>query len=826
MIRNLYEVLADVVDETSIKQMYSAEDLVDRDQLEKDALGEFGRLALGEKRSVKVINPKTLKAWGGEDLATTFAHSKPWQKKLVATYKKNEPKSPKNIIIVDGDMIVDGHHRAMAALLAGRTIQCIDLGDDLSEAEKEKPKAKPIPHEEPILTVKLVDGKKTRDTIAVDFIGGGHYFAYPDLIPKGEVWIEQDLAPDEQTDILVHELIEYALMKQGMTYTPAHNMANKLEKVFRGFEGRWKTKQAPDGDKKVEESLLVESYNRALPHFIKYLNGGVDPYDFTHLLAEFFEDEGIKTPEGFDEDEPYEFLDTPEFEAMKDQFTGWLHKRVMEDGSHFDATMPTYLFMSGAKLVPRQTWLIHFSDNASDIATNGFRFGAEDFTALGLTTHFGDKVRKKGPGWNFAFKANDRRGVIGGIKKYGKEAVVFQSGGVEAFHDGDNESQVVFWGPNVKERFYIHSDGGEWQVKNPATDRILATGKLMDMIGWIQQNHAQYAKVITNDIPQKPIQPTPKADREKLLAKTPEKIPQPFESVAEETVSKNKIERLKTKGFFKGGKTEKTVAINYDAWIDRDGNYYPVHGEGHQEAAEIIAGKTESQLEKAGWCKVSNNAIFAGDNFHFTDGQRAVLQVWRKVWGEGVSLPTMGGDLYKEWTGQDHHLTSEDEAETPKGVCPKCGLAKHSAIPHLCPKGRSKWGAKGGKFTTPERPRFKEKIAESTEEDLLVVVNQFASNKHPDDHVPEDYRWARDKAFNTEGLIHMMPGGLAGWRSFLGDAVKESPDKYAKLSKTEKIDDPVILSPGHIWDGWHRIAAAIVNGHKTIPAIVGKLHAR
>ena len=35
-----------------------------------------------------------------------------------------------------------------------------------------------------------------------------------------------------------------------------------------------------------------------------------------------------------------------------------------------------------------------------------------------------------------------------------------------------------------------------------------------------------------------------------------------------------------------------------------------------------------------------------------------------------------------------------------------------------------------------------------------------------------------------------------------------------------------VISPGHIWDGWHRIAAAIINGHATIPAIVGRLNAR
>jgi hypothetical protein len=796
---------------------------------------------------------------------------------------------------------------------------------------KEKPKAKPVPREEPILTVKLVDGKKTRDSIAVDFIGGGHYYAYPDLIPKDEVWIEQDLAPDEQADILVHELVEYALMsKGGMTYTPAHNLANKLEKVFRNFEGRWKTKQAPDGDKKVEEaatdwkewvqgkceawaknfiaknggeavwiddlpgheklpdfidhqvvvkdgkyydainpkgvddwhdlsfvkwtidgsiakrceksaakdvvkeSLLTESYNRALMPFIKYLNGGIDPYDFSHMLNDFFEEEEITPPEDYDENAPYEFLESAEFEEHKDQFVKWLGNKLSSDMSGSDAYAPTYLFMTGAKLVPRQTWLIHFSDDAYDIASNGFEFGAEDFTAIGLTTHLTDNKRRKGPGWNFAFKADDRD-VKFASKKYGEEAVLFQSAGVEAYHSGDNEQQVVFWGPNVKERFYLQNSDGEWVVRTPVTDKELVRNKnIFNVINWVKQNHGQYRKVIANDQKAKPIQPTPKADRENLLAKPPEKTPQPFEAVEEKKIVGNSTPVLVVVhpgslcgsldfnlGAKKAAEVRKRIAAYVAAY---KGTVIGVMGDlneeidNYPEVEEIVscftetidAGPTDTALKRA------------GRHIRLTYGKNIVTGAW------GDAADGCAYTLAQASKGTLHGSVAMlgEGGETPKGVCPKCGLAKHRSIPHLCSKGRSKWGAKGGKFTTPERPAFKTKPVTEGEEDLLVVVKQYASNKHPDDHAPEDYHWARDKAFNTEGLIHMMPGGLAGWRSFLGDAVKESPDKYAKLSKTEKIDDPVILSPGHIWDGWHRIAAAIVNGHKTIPAIVGKLNAR
>lgn len=715
-----------------------------------------------------------------------------------------------------------------------------DLYRTLSEAakdkpkSKDKPKAKPIPREEPILTVKLVDGKKTRDTIAVDFIGGGHHLVYPEFIPKDEVWIEQDLAPDEQADILVHELIEYALMKQGMTYTPAHNLANKLEKVFRGFEGRWKTKQAP-GAEKVEEALLVEAYNNALPAFIKYLNGGVDPYDFAHLLDEFFEEEGVEVPESYDETSPFDFLETPEFGELKDHFTGWLQKHISEDGSHSDATMPTYLFMSGASLVPRQTWLIHFSNDADEIARDGFKYGAEDFSAIGLTTHFTDEVRKSGPGWNFAFKADDRRGVRGGIGKYGKQAVLFQSAGVDAYHEGDNEQQVVFWGPTVKERFLLQNDGGDWVVKHPSTDKELVRSEnIFDVIGWVKAYHGQYRKVITNAQVAKPIQPTPKADRERLQAVKPERTPLPFEAVNEANSNHTFVAYHGTPVQFTAFKLSTEGQYGPGVYLASDFDDAKEFGWNSQAANEEGNKTNPIQVLKV---RVSFRKPVYGKGDGIIDEVTNITgeTLWPKI---NAKLQKLGHDglIISYPDGKREYIafnpsqvkvlsrTTIKESQGDKGVCPKCGLQKHSVIPHLCPKGRSKWGMKGGRFTTPERRLYKVKVDEG-ESSLLTLVKNVASNEHPDDHVPEDYHWTREKAFNPQSLIHMMPGGLAGWKSWLKDECRMVPGQWDKLAKTNKIEDPVVVSPGHIWDGWHRIAAAIVNGIKTIPAIVGT-HAR
>ena len=146
----------------------------------------------------------------------------------------------------------------------------IHLHRVLSEAVESKPAKKPEKKtaakkeepetikEEAILKVKLVSGVKIRNTVCTDFIGGGHSLVYPKIIPEGEIWIEEELHPDEQLDILVHELVEYALMSKGGQYSPSHTLANKMERVFRDFMKvkdtvRPTPKRSPEV-KRVEES--------------------------------------------------------------------------------------------------------------------------------------------------------------------------------------------------------------------------------------------------------------------------------------------------------------------------------------------------------------------------------------------------------------------------------------------------------------------------------------------------------------------------------------------------------------------------------------------
>lgn len=79
----------------------------------------------------------------------------------------------------------------------------------------------------------LVDGKAVRDLAYVHFTLGGHGWRYR-FIPKGEIWIDDAVAPAERPAILHHELVEVAHMAtSGLCYDDAHAQASRAETRFR-----------------------------------------------------------------------------------------------------------------------------------------------------------------------------------------------------------------------------------------------------------------------------------------------------------------------------------------------------------------------------------------------------------------------------------------------------------------------------------------------------------------------------------------------------------------------------------------------------------------
>lgn len=172
---------------------------------------------------------------------------------------------------------------------------------------------------------------------------------------------------------------------------------------------------------------------------------------------------------------------------------------------------PAFMFFSRPRLI-KNKWLVHFSDNAYAIAKDGFKYGTQELDRLAYSG-CGDIENKFGEGYDFAYDAISATDVFTIVDrnvktpKYGNEFVLFQASGVEVFHDGDQENQVIFYGPSAKNIIYIKGNyppsgvqgDVEWQVCDVTNNRIIyKTNNLEKVIEWAINNYSQYKNRIVS----------------------------------------------------------------------------------------------------------------------------------------------------------------------------------------------------------------------------------------------------------------------------------------------------------------------------------------
>ena len=179
-----------------------------------------------------------------------------------------------------------------------------------------------------------------------------------------------------------------------------------------------------------------------------------------------------------------------------DVFNVWCD--FLYDNENFESGYPTWKYVDYRSIVKNQ-WLIHFSDDAEDIYRDQkFNRGVYDYTTLGLTKHLSDST-KNYSGYNFAYLLNDyiRYGRNRGRWKYGKEAVLFKASGVKVWHYGDEEPQVIFWGPSAFDIVCIreHQSSGDYYVYSNHS-RDLFVGDFDDCVNWVVNNFNQYKRVL------------------------------------------------------------------------------------------------------------------------------------------------------------------------------------------------------------------------------------------------------------------------------------------------------------------------------------------
>lgn len=164
--------------------------------------------------------------------------------------------------------------------------------------------------------------------------------------------------------------------------------------------------------------------------------------------------------------------------------------------------LPTWYYLSSPKIIKKQ-WLIHETDEPYDIYKNGFTYGTDNMYNLGLTTYY-NKESKEFGGYNFAYTLYDfersgttRNGNGQHNFKYGESIILFKCSGVKAYHIGDEEEQVMFWGNRAEDIIMVEYDDDKelWYIESRLNrKRLVEKNSVIEIAEWVDKHYAQYYK--------------------------------------------------------------------------------------------------------------------------------------------------------------------------------------------------------------------------------------------------------------------------------------------------------------------------------------------
>jgi hypothetical protein len=239
------------------------------------------------------------------------------------------------------------------------------------------------------------------------------------------------------------------------------------------------------------------------------------PHEYDYFFDDFLDEEEVDfnkpttTRPGLAVDEPDEevemfennlelinWLEYNQPEIYK-AFAEYLYKKIEYGTLPIpDEEYPSWVFYDNSPKIIKNQWLIHFTDNAESIAKEGFIYGIDDLTKLGLTTYFSDYYRKYG-GYNFAFLLSD----FGNYKRsdksypYGRDAVIFNASGIRVWHRNDEQYQVIFKGSTATNIIPITKGENEiWGVYNKSDRLLYENDDLRKVADWVVNNFSQYRK--------------------------------------------------------------------------------------------------------------------------------------------------------------------------------------------------------------------------------------------------------------------------------------------------------------------------------------------
>ncbi|MEK6828580.1 MAG: GNAT family N-acetyltransferase [Nanoarchaeota archaeon] len=281
----------------------------------------------------------------------------------------------------------------------------------------------------------------------------------------------------------------------------------------------------------LSESLVKEFLTQDEVALKQYLSMSDDnkklylPHEFSYFFNDFLEEEGIEftmpkhmVPSNYaDEPEVEEDMFDSEIELITwlennnkelyNAFAEYLFKKIKDNTLPIpESEYPAWSYFDNSPELVKNQWLIHFTNNADDIAREGFKFGVDDMTKLGLTTNLGEFDKKYG-GYNFAYLLSDfpkysrRSYTQGGGHKYGKEAVVFNASGIKLWHHGDEEPQVIFYGKTASNIIPItRGENAEWAIRGKDGRVLFENDELQRVVQWLVSNYSQYRKQLNESM--------------------------------------------------------------------------------------------------------------------------------------------------------------------------------------------------------------------------------------------------------------------------------------------------------------------------------------
>lgn len=221
--------------------------------------------------------------------------------------------------------------------------------------------------------------------------------------------------------------------------------------------------------------------------FRDYLQNNIDIYETIEQMIE-----QDKVPEDILQWDDYEMA-----EALSEYFKTDL-KPFCEDFIQYvtrygDTEVPLFCVADFRREVHNE-WLVHMtsSSNIPGLYKEGFSYGV-DIDNLAYTPGIGTTNYKYGAGYDFAFDADDAS--VAEKSGYGDCAVLFQASGIQIYHWGDEQYQVIFYGPSARNLIFLFQDDETkmWYVDSEITGRRLVEFETLGfLVQWCISNFPQY----------------------------------------------------------------------------------------------------------------------------------------------------------------------------------------------------------------------------------------------------------------------------------------------------------------------------------------------